>query len=352
MFDKDLVSKIALAGSLILLTSFFGKKIQQSFLVGGDKTSGDYELIKKYLLNEDGLFHFNRPNLWIHTKYELNARKWKSFGSRNTFDLNQPYIHLAIKSIIHECGRDFNICLIDDESFARLIPGWNYDLSMLAEPFRTHYRELAMMKILYEYGGILMPNSFLCFRNFAEIYQKNMSVPFVAENLSRTAGALEFSPDIHFMGAKKKCSVIGEMISYVEARNKYPHYTSEFDLVGDLSIWCAGRVKERRMHLLSADMIGAMTANKKPIRLDNLMEEDYLELSRGALGIYIPADEILRRPKFQWFASISSEDVLRGDSILSKYFISVYDKIASAAASLSTQGNNDGGILSGADKTR
>ena len=77
----------------------------------------DYKLIEQYLLNDSPLYGYNRPKIWIHSKYELNARKWKDFQSRNSTDLNQPYIHATIKTIINHCGNDFNVCLIDDESF-------------------------------------------------------------------------------------------------------------------------------------------------------------------------------------------------------------------------------------------
>ena len=47
------------------------------------------------------------------------------FHSRNTNNLNQPYLHLTIQSIIDHCSNDFHICLIDDDSFSKLIPEWD-----------------------------------------------------------------------------------------------------------------------------------------------------------------------------------------------------------------------------------
>ena len=38
-----------------------------------------------------------------------------------------------------------------------------------------------------------------------------------------------------------------------------------------------------------------------------------------SVGIYIPADEILRRPKFQWFAVMPADEVLKTNMIVSKY---------------------------------
>ena len=56
-----------------------------------------YELIKKYLLNESSLASSKKPILWIHSKYDVNARNWESFYSRNTQKINQPYIYLTMK---------------------------------------------------------------------------------------------------------------------------------------------------------------------------------------------------------------------------------------------------------------
>ena len=80
---------IAVAGSY---SNFFKKHF--------DNDNEEYELIKEYLLNESPLYGNNRPKLWIHTKYELNARRWKDFSSRNSKDRNQDYLHLTIKTII------------------------------------------------------------------------------------------------------------------------------------------------------------------------------------------------------------------------------------------------------------
>ncbi len=51
------------------------------------------------------------------------------------------------------------------------------------------------------------------------------------------------------------------------------------------------------------------------------MEEEYLDLSPNAVGIFIPGDEILSRPKFQWFAVLPSEQILRSKIIISKYLM-------------------------------
>ena len=48
----------------------------------------------KVLNNDDGL-----PIIWIYVPHNYNARNWLSFGSRSSYDTNEPYMNLTIKSI-------------------------------------------------------------------------------------------------------------------------------------------------------------------------------------------------------------------------------------------------------------
>ena len=68
----------------------------------------DYELVKKYILNDSSLANLKKPILWVHIPYSKNAREWDSFGSRMTLNLNQPYLNLTVKSIMDKCGKRLN----------------------------------------------------------------------------------------------------------------------------------------------------------------------------------------------------------------------------------------------------
>jgi hypothetical protein len=107
MFDSKNIYTYLFGAIVIIGVGYFSNKIKNTF----ENRDDEYDIIRKYLLNDSPRYGFDRPKIWIHSKYEINARKWKDFYSRNTTDLNQPYIHLTIKSIINHCGNDFNICL-------------------------------------------------------------------------------------------------------------------------------------------------------------------------------------------------------------------------------------------------
>lgn len=307
---------------IVVATSYLAPKLKQTF-----KSEDEYDLIKKYLLNDSPLYGYNKPKLWIHTKYETNARKWKSFNSRNSTDLNQPYIHLTIKSIINHCGNDFNVCLIDDDTFSKLIPNWDMNIQTVAEPLKSHYREIGLMNLLYFYGGMIVPNSFICMKNLKGLYDYGTSEnkPFVCENANKTLNQFKdkyktsFVPDTFFMGAPKNCASIQDYIEFLKLINANGHFSSENDFLGINSHWCTDEIEKQNMNLINGELIGIKTKKGRTIRIENLMEEQYLDLNSNTYGIYIPADEVKRRVKYQWFAVLSSEDIFESDPIIVKY---------------------------------
>jgi hypothetical protein len=123
------------------------------------------------------------------------------------------------------------------------------------------------------------------------------------------------------MGAPKNDPVIKELIEYLKKKSQVGHFSNEMDFVGDISYWCMDQIKNDKMNLVGGDKIGIKTTRKKPILLDDLMEEGFLEIEPKQIsGILIPRDELLRRPKYQWFSILPYDDVLNASTILSKYF--------------------------------
>ena len=91
------------------------------------------DYVNKYLINNDNLEN-SKPLLWIYVENNnsvipsKNQRRWLNFGSRNTNDLNMPFQNLTINSIINNCKNDFNIIIVDDNSFKNIIPNWKYQI--------------------------------------------------------------------------------------------------------------------------------------------------------------------------------------------------------------------------------
>ena len=153
------------------------------------ESSDIYENIQQYLLDDDTLGKSKKPILWIHVPYEYNSRQWLSFGSRSSFNLNQPYLYLTVRSIIKHCDESFTICMIDDSSFKKLIPGWNINMSTISDPILSKMRMLGLMKLLYMYGGLQCPLSFVCLKDLNDLYAKGIrgEKMFVCETVDRNS---------------------------------------------------------------------------------------------------------------------------------------------------------------------
>jgi hypothetical protein len=77
-------------------------------------------------------------------------------------------------------------------------------------------------------------------------------------------------------------------------------------------------INEKKINLLGGELIGVKTTGRKPILLEDLMEENFLDLHPNCYGVFIPNDEILSRTKYQWFASLSEHEILNSNIIISK----------------------------------
>lgn len=281
------------------------------------------ELIQQFLLG-DGSLEDNKPILWIHITHEKNARWWQSFYSRNTDYLNQPYMFLAIRSIIRQCGASFNVCLIDDESFTSLVPGWTSDVSKLADPARSHVRSLALSRLLHAHGGMLVPSSFVCMRDLLPMYEAGTAGTsmFVCENQSsgNVAATTYYFPGTSFMGCVRgsvEMQALGDGISAVIASDHtaQPKFTGEFDRL------CYQMVAEGRVSVMCGGRIGVKKQNGEPLAIEELMGDSYVDMPDEMSGLYIPADKILRRTKYQWFARLSASQALSSNTMAGRYLL-------------------------------
>lgn len=307
----------------LLAVGIVYERIKRSYLF--DEDTRDYELVKKYLLNDSSLARSKYPIIWIHLNYEPNARKWLNFGSRLTENLNQPYLYLTIKSIIDKCGSHFNICLIDDNSFEKIIPGWTIDMNRIADPIKCKVRELAMARILKHYGGIRLPSGFLCMKNLADMYYMMTSSGdmFVGElkNENSSSTYVETYPSSKIMGCSKNCEIIERYIVYLETMIS-SDYTAESKFLGSENRWLYEEmIKNNKLKQIPCELLGVKDTKNTIVTLERLMGNTYIDFVPTILGLCIPEREILKRTKFEWFSRLSSKQALSCDNILGKLLI-------------------------------
>lgn len=284
----------------------------------------EYDELRKYLLNDDNLDKSKKPILWIHVPYELNARNWLDFGSRNSLELNQPYMYLTTRSIIKNCDESFKIVIIDDRTFEKLIPNWRININLLADPIKCYVRQMALAKLIYIYGGMCVPISFLCFRDLISLYGKgtNNESMFVCENYDANITSTNklFYPNLGFFGAKKENETVRELINFMEMTISND-YTAQPKFLGDFDKWCNNKITKGRMNLISGTDVGTKTIDGEAVIVETLLGEDYINFYGKTYGIWIPDRMILKRRHYEWFARMDADQIFKSQFILAKYFV-------------------------------
>lgn len=321
MKSFSMVNYLILLLILVIVTIFYrwweDKRI-------GQENKDSYDAIHKYLLDDVTLAKSKKPILWIHVPYEYNSRKWLSFGSRSSYDLNQPYLYLTVRSIIKNCDKSFTVCFIDDNSFCKLIPGWSINMNYISNPISDNMRKLGLMKLIYIYGGLICPISFLCMKDLLGLYEKgtNGNKMFVCENVDRniTSTCFNVYPDLSFSGAPKENETVMKVIDFMQ-RTISTDYTAQSVFLGDFDRFIEKRVREGEVNSISGLEIGTKTIDDKAVIVDDIMSQNYLNIGTQTYGILIPSKEILNRKKYEWFARMSQKQVLESNTIIGNYIL-------------------------------
>ncbi len=278
-----------------------------------------YDIVKKYLLNDSSLARSNLPIMWIHVSKEINARWWSSFNSRNSKCVNVPYELITIRTIIEKCGEDFNICLIDDDSFKNIIPGWITNLDIVADPVKSKLRELAIANLLNAYGGFFVPSSFLCMKNLIDLYENGTKNDkcLVGEMQSTSINASKktYTLSPKFLATKKNSPTINAYIEFLQ-RMVSTDYTNESIFIGETSNWFQDNIKN--VNKISAKKLGVANIDGEPIMIEDLVGNSFVSLDDEAYGVYIPTDIVLNRTAYQWLARMSPEQIYNSDTFVGK----------------------------------
>ena len=99
--NSQQITNLCILFFILIVLGFLHKRYEDKLLT--EVKSSEYESIQNFLLDDVTLGKSKKPILWIHVPYEYNSRNWLSFGSRTSFNLNQPYLFLTVRSIIKHC---------------------------------------------------------------------------------------------------------------------------------------------------------------------------------------------------------------------------------------------------------
>ena len=274
-------------------------------------------LINKYLISEDKnikkIMNNKKPKLWIYLNNTVNSYKWETFGSRNTKNLNKEYINLCLSSIINNCGNDFDIMMIDNNSFKLLLNDWTIELEKLSIPYNEYFKTLGLIKLLKNYGGIIIEPNTIMFKSLKPIYDKilmtNKPVTGEFKNDSLNYEEIKLMPSMKFFGSNKNNSILNDLEKFI-INITAVDYTNESILLNKVNNLLYDKIKNNKINYIDGKYFGTKDINNKIINLEDLFSDSYLEFNENIYFLYIPDLELSKRNNFNWFIYLDKKEIL------------------------------------------
>ena len=251
------------------------------------------------------IFSSNKPTMWVHIPYDKNSRSWESFGSRTSNHVNIPFINLCVDSIFKHNKDDFNIIIVNDESFNEYIPSWKYNLKYTPHIEKIKIRQYGLLNLLYHYGGMVVPYSFFCKKSLIDFYKDNV-VSFEVPNISINDTSNLFLPSIDFISAPKNNVFINKLIeTYTNIENKVNN--------------TVGNILKENSIIVDGKLIGVKNAENKVVYIDDYFNKP--QLIHDRYGLLLPVNDLLRKTKYSWFCRMSEKQLKNSNIFISRELV-------------------------------
>lgn len=261
--------------------------------------------LEDFFYHPDILTRSKRRKIWIYIPLEKNSRNWESFGSRTSTHMNLSLMNLCIKSIIDWCAQTYDIVLFTDQDISEILKS-KLDLSTFSGDVLEKQRELYILEILYEYGGILLPPT-LYMRNTIK-KQDVTDRWFVCDIFNtRHESSATHIPSAVITGSPPKDHQLRKYIDYLAQDHKEEYTTNYF--------------KSHSIFVLDGSIFGMKNKLNEPIKLDDLMSNKKLKLPEYNIGLYMPYSELMERNLYKWYCKMSEQQVLETHCAFSYYML-------------------------------
>ena len=254
---------------------------------------------------------------WNKTPFNVSKKKFNkkrfNFITIDIFKIVSITVTLLLKT---------NFFVLD--SFSKLLSDWNVILSNVPEPIRENVRRLGIMKILYTYGGISLPRSFLCMTCLQSFFESTAykSKMFCVENVNRSVSQLEneFLPDDKIIGCIKFSEKMKNYIEFLE-KSIEEDSTDEFKVLGKKNMWLKEEVEKFNIKLIDSRLVGMKSTDNVYVGIEELLGDSIISFDKNKIGIYLDECEIGKRNAYNWFNRMSKEQIFNSSTIIGEQML-------------------------------
>jgi hypothetical protein len=235
----------------------------------------------------DKMNYSSKRKLWIHMPEDN--------------DKENGYILLCIKSIIDHCGQNYNVILFNDADLGILLSDEESTKNLT-----QHNRSVLLLALIHEYGGVLMPRHMFLVSSFRSVDNNKFFVSKIY-NQNKSVSMSDYVYSTELMGSNKHNPIL---LEYINKIKNEPNLIFSDDLLKSMDI-----------PFIDPKLIGCQDVLGNKIALEDLMLDKPIKLVSNVVGILMPHQELLRRPKYNWYCELSPSDVLTAHIFLSKYIM-------------------------------
>jgi|MDTB01.3.fsa_nt_gb hypothetical protein len=269
---------------ILIIAIIYGKKYYDRWDYINAFKNESVNIEDHFFKSIDRLHYSSKRKMWIHMPTQANG-----------------YLLLCLKSIIDHCGQYYNIILFNDADLGTLLSSEDS-----TDNLTSHQRSILLLALMHEYGGVIMPRHMFLKSTFKPIDNDKFFVSKIY-NQGKSVTMSDYVYSTELMGSNKNNPIL---LEYINKIRKEPHLTFSDDVLKDMDI-----------PYIDPKLIGNQDVYGNKITLEDLMLDKQIEFVSNSIGIMIPHDELLRRPKYNWYCELEPSDVLTAHIFLSKYMM-------------------------------
>jgi len=221
------------------------------------------------------------------------------------------YLELCDETIRHNCGRDFEIVLLNEKTMFDWLPGLRTDILNLKTI--AHRADYIRWKLLYEYGGIWLDRDFIITKPLIDIYYFLGDFDFI--------GCGKILPNILCPSIGFMCANKGFEIGRIQIEKMDEVLSKNFDAVNSEIGWCAigteilrHFINEHKYLLLPDEYLFPLYWTEYKKFFDETVDiKKYLVKNNYGFALYNQVFE-------PWFKSMKKEEILKSNMPISTLF--------------------------------
>jgi len=314
-----LVVSVAVLAVLVLTRVLaFGKHAEA--MTGGKIPTGEVrDVLQSRMLRQVNL-DTSKPKLWMHLSTDPsipfpNGTELTSpdFGA-TPLDKVPSIEKLCAYSVIAYNSKNFNIVLLTDDDLPLLLPGWSTNLKAIPEAAQQQARDVAMLRVLYYYGGFLVPSTYGATAPLSNVLSSPSLLPndmvaaFEAPVID-AAMKRAFAPSVRFMYSAPLNKTLRRLVDELTVHTGTEAQVAAFHDAGAKAM--DRLVQEGKVRVWSGKLVGTQDVDGNAVSLSEAING--FKRVPDSVGVWIPA-RLFEIRKYGWMMRDAPGKILAGST--------------------------------------